>query len=191
MGMKKNILLCILVLMGSFAFSEIQIEVPMGLSLGISEIPLDSHESYSMFLPYIALGPVRGRYVFDSPASLPKLRFAAGASFVPWPFQLFAASGSAFFTLKEFQNRSSLELCNTLDLGILLYPVTMYDVTDGVNKSKVYLSHAALYTLDLFYRFPKEKVAYYLGGGFNVGNALLYGSDFFLYAVHLTFGIYF
>ena len=43
---------------------RVEIETPLAMTLGLTEIPLDDHDTYSLFLPYFAEGPLRARYIF-------------------------------------------------------------------------------------------------------------------------------
>ena len=169
---------------------RVEIETPLAMTLGLTEIPLDDHDTYSLFLPYFAAGPLRARYIFPSDDE-GRWAFGLGGAFVPWPFRMFTVNGSASYTLCTFPSGASLALTNTLDAGLFMYPVTIYDVNEWKNVDKTYFSPVAIYSLDLIYRPAPEKAKIYLGGGFNVGNAFLYGSDFFVYALHFVFGFYF
>ena len=171
----------------SFSFANIDVELPLDIALFRSEIPFDSHQSYSMFYPYFDMGPVRVLYEFNNFMPDSKWTFSAGGGIIVWPFQSLAASGRASFNLCNFKNGGSLDLATTIDAGIFALFQRYYDVTNGSKTVKAYLSPALGCSLDIFYS-NKEKMPFYFGGGISCGGTSLYNSIMILYAINLTVG---
>ncbi|MCR4790583.1 MAG: hypothetical protein K5839_05835 [Treponemataceae bacterium] len=187
--MKKKTLLGLLVLVFAslYCFASVDIEIPIDINLGLSEIPSDGHESYSTFYPYFTMGPVRASYIFDDFTGKSDWTFGCGAGFFPWPFQACTLTASAFYTVCRFSNGGYLDLAGLIDFGLLWLISGYYDVTSGKTINQAYFGPAGACSLNVYYRHP-EKMAFYCGAGFNISCGGMDNSAFFLYTLNLSMG---
>ncbi|MCR5698985.1 MAG: hypothetical protein K6G52_05000 [Treponemataceae bacterium] len=184
----KKFILILLVCFSLFVpcFAAVDIDLPVNGNLAISEISFDGHESYSHMFMYLTFGPIRAQYVFEE--NVPeKWTFGVGGSFFFWPFFNLSATGSANYTLCTFENGSTLELSNMLEIGLFMYLSHYYNVETENGGYSIMLptfGPSLSYNINLIYRMK----GFYCGGGFYCAGTGFDSSMFIVYGADVVLG---
>lgn len=186
MNNKRFLLIFVIfVMLPLMAFAEVRIETPFSMALSYSEVPCDSHKSYTVLYPYAGTGPVRVSYTFLDDREKSGWSLLCGGSAFVYPMQTLNGSFSALYNICNFDNGGSIVLANTIDAGLVSHFYSYYDVNAGSRKFTADMGVDLEYSLDCYYKFKSN---FYIGGGPSVAAAYIDKSFYFVYGFNMTCG---